>query len=693
MLGGLSLAFDVKVEHAISQKSSEGLTFVVYPVALTMVRNGLVHHVERRYSEFLDLYNEIKGLSEMASFSFPGKNMMQIGKVDEGTKNKRKLAFENMMTIIFRMRELPFALKAFLKLDEAPAEMMQEVVGYLAEEPVKSAGKDKGNSKKSNNQPPETAGSSGEAEDAEKQSAGIASDNFTQNLVSRPLFSRARPVNGSGGKGGKRASAERDSTRSTASEVSVGAGGPESNNIESDAVAVKEVLPMTTISSPDASASAAVSSSRTLNSADQNDSQLTVTAPPAQRPSSVEQKQRPVSIEGMPMPGMTGPGSNNPVRIKPRGRRPSLVQKLSLGTSIMAGVSEDEPHYVHPSSTGTSRWLPATDDEWAVQSFNLSKQPLTPLEQGSTTEVIEWLLDHPSLDRVQMARYLSKESHEIILRGVAARACHGKTFMDALGAFCSLSGAGALGLSDPMLITLLAAFATEQTMSENALRSSSRWHEVADLSFCSFELHHRLHVKCSHLPCNTLYHNFTDDIRATTVPPADPVATYPSELIDDLYHKIVEGYLTLPALDPRPSYLLSNVLLRCEMKVVIGAKGAPRRMYVLLDNSALYLVDSDGNSANTKPTYMIALQAISADAQDDDELCTIQLSSMVLETGPGTSLIPLTGYPGSTSRSVQYVLLRLPSNNKMELWLDTLRHKTWVARRGATSRYTTNVVI
>ena len=639
------MSFDIKVNDAQKKKSTEnGSSYDAYPVDITHMSTGTVHRLDRRFSEFLEFYNNIKGAPELEKYVFPGKTVLVISKVDENTKQKRKAAFQNLLTIIFTMDPLPYAVGDFLEVHNAPLSIRDALTQHLGP-PKASSNRTKRDMKKTNSlklPKPDTPPSSGAGT---LMSPDLGADDTAQSLLTKPMFNRVRPAKGR-------------------------------NTVKKNAHA--DSPPTTTTNSVDGAAE---------------------TAGRDGSPSTVSEEAKTglaAAVEEMsfsnpaPMGGSSNysPGAPLPLRIKPKGRRPSLSQKLAFNTvdpNPTAGPSDPVPHVMTSRAPGSGRWVPSSSAEWALQAFNLSKTPRTPRDGTSTTEVIEWLMNEPQLNKAQVALYLSGSEQEAVLRGMAARACRGASFMEALATFARLSGAGSLELSHEHLITLLTGFAKEQTMCESALRTPGRWHEVADLAYCALELHQRVHVANTHSASALLFQTFCSDIRATTVPPADPISTFPNAQLESVYGPTVTGVLKEPERPRAFDFLLQTAILRADMKVVLGNKAAPSKMFVAMNHDGLYFCYPD---APDKPAYVIALQTVSSDCLDDEDVCTILLTSFSNSVAVGHGhdhRMTLMAYPGVVSRSVQQVLLRLGSREEMEHWLDALRHWTWVVRRGVNS--------
>jgi hypothetical protein len=648
MLSGVSLSFDIKVNDAEKKNSSEnGSSYDVYPVEITHMSTGTVHRVDRRFSEFLEFYNDIKGAPELEKYVFPGKTVLVISKVNEKTKEKRKAAFQNLLTIIFTMDPLPYTVGDFLEVHNAPLSIRDVLTQHL-EPPRTSRNGNKRDKNHSSSlllpiKKPDTPPSSGAGT---LMSPDLGADDVAQSLLAKPMFNRMRPAKG---RNTVKKHAQADTTSTTS---------PTNSTDGAAETAERDGSPSTVSEEAKSGLAAAVEEMSFFNPA--------------------------------PMGGSsTSPGGAPlPLRIKPKGRRPSLSQKLAFNAvdpNPTAGPSDPVPHEVMTRAPGAGRWVPSSSAEWALQAFNLSKTPRTPRDGTSTTEVIEWLVKEPQLNKTQVVLYLSSSEHQSILRGMAAHACRGASFMEALATFAQQSGLGSLELSHEHLITLLAAFAKEQTMCESALRSSGMWHEVADLAYCTLELHQRVHVANTHSASAVLFQMFCSDVRATTVPPADPISTFPNALLESVYGPTVMGVLKEHERPRAMDFLLQTAILRADMKVVLGNTAVPTKMFVVLNHDGLYFCYPD---VPDKPAYVVALQTVSPDCPDDEDMCSILLTSFgngVAAGGGHDQCMTLMAYPGKASRLVQHVLLRLSSNDQMERWLDALRHWTWVVRRGVNS--------
>jgi hypothetical protein len=103
----------VEVPEFKDVTNSNGETVTYYVISVT---NGtIIHKINKRYSEFADLYKEFQNLPELSFYRFPNKSLFNNSA--NFTKERRVEGFNELMNILIRLTPISNEVLKFIALD------------------------------------------------------------------------------------------------------------------------------------------------------------------------------------------------------------------------------------------------------------------------------------------------------------------------------------------------------------------------------------------------------------------------------------------------------------------------------------------------------------------------------------------------------------------------------------------------
>jgi hypothetical protein len=673
---------------------SDGKIYTLYGIKITDIASSASHEINRRYSEFHQYYKEIKAHKheELTSFTFPAKQV--FNKNSDATKAKRRAAFENLLKIVMDLRPIPENSRKFLNLNNAPYMIKSGFLPRLSS-PLDKSLYDS------------AVSGSDDEDDGYGSRARSTSEGEDDTLTSK----RGQSFTPSSGND-YNYNYNHDDNNSTTAAHETSASIQESKygsqhppvfkNLDEDDNGASE--------SADAFDTSSLSPLPFHSKRDDYEGNINVNikhaVPKGRRPSMF-------GVHGHRLSGKIIGVVNGSSDV--RGNRmilkPSHVNiDHTKATNKPMMIINPQTHTIIPlnSTSPMRRWVPQTQHEKWIQKFNIGLTPQTPYENDSSSSsdvIADWLINTSYLRRRNIGVYLATEGHENILQFIIDKSISSsssnntneltksdngnistqdkvKEFISALKFFTMMSGIESFEAEDENLLCLLANFSRSYcNVSKNPIKVYAKWHEVADMALCALELSLSIHVDKTKVASDHTLAAFVGNVRATTVPPADPMETFPLDLLNYMYNYIIAEPLYNHIHHDSPSYLCEDIIRATNAVWCLGDSGVPIKLWTILTCDCIYLCQYQGA---TEPVLAIPLECVRVECEDDTKLCTIRFLSM-MSGHPFISIIHCKSDDVFGEVQVPYLLCRYKGSMIMEGWLDLLSYYTWQTRRNSRS--------
>ncbi len=325
-----------------------------------------------------------------------------------------------------------------------------------------------------------------------------------------------------------------------------------------------------------------------------------------------------------------------------------------------------------------------SDAERDIQRFNVSVSvPPTPFDaiadRSKDSARLKFLRETQGLRPVQLTRFYVAEQNQRILRNLINQIMV-DSFVMCLWTFVVDTGAFLIKRDTQELMELVGTFAqVYHSDHKMPIKRDMHLHEVGDITLCTLRLMQAIERGVD--IGAALHQDFEKKVRATTMPPSEPMKAFPKALLEDIYLKSVRCMKTKSfprASEKIPSYLFNRVYAESNALVSYGDV-LPRRHRALLTVDCLFFCDE----ANPSPSFCVPISKISVFAEDESMPKTIHISSVSQRRDVGSvNIITISGGIGMGEKRYECVIMKLETANDCRTWLDALSRRAWQQRWG-----------